>query len=439
MSFRKSHGMVLIMTMMAICLVLIMVYSLTQTTGLGLSGMSSFYNREAALQAAQSGIDYAVTRLQYNHGWRGDANCKYWSGEGGTDKPEVTYGAFDRGFLVGESNGNVVGLLRSKSGALSAFRLKFSYEDNSSSTYSKAVRSRFGLENTDDYMPSFPIRSPYVCVNNLLSTAVVPVYRAAASGQGTADSTANLELDPDTGLSVTERAFAMHLPAQRVYLVAEGLSGNGLRDCTTLSQVNDVANSGIQVTKRYIETYYTTNAPIVNGDAAFAEGQIALSVKEKAFVSTQQIKLTSDVSVNEDKSTVPASGSLRSNSSMISVSGGTLNTFNGKLIHSEGKKALFNCDNDTYTFLNSKGEKQDYTFPDNAEEIINTQVERLAWKDVAKVTKSASNNLLAGFYQWCLAPGSEPGHPRYYLCYFKDGYSSMRKNARFLSRLRTSK
>ena len=412
----KAKGAVLIMTMMAICLSFMMMYVLVQTTGIGLYNAASFYDREAALQAAQSGLDYAVTRLQSNYGWRGDSNCKYWNGT--SEYPYKTYGSLAKGILVGESNGNVVGIFRTNSNSISAFRIKFSFEDNSLATYEKVTRNRFGLPGTSSYMPKYEIKSPYVSVNNLLGSLPAAIYRSTDTGKG-------VDLDPAKVEIATEpaenAAVVCHVQPQRVYLVVEGMSGKALRDCKSLDDANRIANSGNGLIKRYIETFYSSNAQINDDSAAFAAGNLSFHVNDKVFASTYLRKLTSDVSQLNDPCNVPVAGSLRSNSGTISVDGGVLNTFNGKLVHSEGHASVYKPDTTTYKFINPEGKEQEYQFLHTADEIVNSPVDKIAWDNVAKAS-SSGDNITAGFYQWRRVPGSTEKDPRYYLRYYPDGY-----------------
>ncbi|MBQ7568066.1 pilus assembly PilX N-terminal domain-containing protein, partial [bacterium] len=272
MRSNKKRGMVLVMTMMAITLVLIMVHSLMQTTGLGLSGSSSFYDRESALQAAQSGMDYVVTKLQSNKAWRGDGNDEF--------------GGFDScGISVVESYGNVVGLLKNKTGTKSAFRVKFSFEDTSDATLSKVPCSRFAEGDGEEPKPDFSIAMPYVSINNLNNTSATIAYRANNNGKGLAKSTPNLEIVSGGGVTAD---YACHVPPQRIYVIVEGLSGKGLRDCEDPKSANTVANNNNSaIARRYVESYFTFNAPVLRGSAASAEKTINVAIANKMFIKTK--------------------------------------------------------------------------------------------------------------------------------------------------------
>ncbi len=117
MVIRKRLGIVLITTLLTITLVAMMMAAVIQSSYGNMALSGDFYDRESAFWAAESGIQYAMTRLQENFLWCGDNN--------------TSYGSLRKGLYVSESNGNVVGLLQNrKNGALSAFRIKFNYESD---------------------------------------------------------------------------------------------------------------------------------------------------------------------------------------------------------------------------------------------------------------------------------------------------------------------
>ncbi|MDO5296356.1 MAG: hypothetical protein Q4F00_06970 [bacterium] len=422
MRTSENRGAVLIMSMMAICLAFMMIYALIQTSGIGLRDSVSIYEREAAFMAAQSGLDYAVTRLQKNPGWRGDSNSQYWNGKYIDEK---TYGKEDSLF-VSESNGSVVGLIRRHSGNISVFRIKFNYEDNSDATYNNVVRSRFGQPNSDNYYPKYEISFPFVSINNLQGSVQVPVYRAKPNGKGLAAITKKLEYNAETGGMTTDDAIAFHLQPKRVYLVVEGLSGVGLRDCGDLANANEIANTSDKVIRRYIEACYSSTPPVLQGDAAFANGDISVKVQDKLLVSTKTVKassLSSDVNVTDDFGTCPSPGSLRSNTGNISVLGSKkLNTFNGKLVLPADKSVSYDPDLSLYVFMNSKGRYQPMAFPLTSREVAETEVDKVEWKDVGKAEDIPGNQLKSGFYQWQRIPNGNPDQPRYSLLFYPDGY-----------------
>ena len=402
------------MTLMALCLVFMMVHALMQTTGIALLSSATFYDREQALQAAQSGIDYAVSQLQTNNNWRGDSNLQYWSGV--ADSKIVENGGPSQPVYVAESNGNVVGIIRTKSGSVSAFRLKFSYEDSSEATYKKATMSQFGDVGSNAYKTELPIASPFVSINNLNSNLSALVYRANNNGQG-------IDTKPDLVEPVLEEGteFACTLPAQRVCLIAEGLAGKALRDVKSPKQVTELANSSNAVVRRYVEAWYSSIPPLISNDAAYARDNVEFSVKNKLFVSR-----VNDKQGSVDKSTVPSPGSMRSHEGSIAVTRGVLNTFSregdvGHLVVGPEGSSTFNHDKATYVFKNARGKDEKYTFSEPVCAKSQAAVGGLSWDDVVKANDDKANSLKSGFYQWHKAPSSDAKKEYYELRYYENG------------------
>jgi hypothetical protein len=98
-----------------------------------------------AEEAARSGIEYALARLQENPEWRGDGNGVI------VDSPN---------FSVREDQGNVVGLVRSADGGTAQFRLRFNFQDGNG-----------GADELDDPDEVMAFDSPHISINNLLGTA----------------------------------------------------------------------------------------------------------------------------------------------------------------------------------------------------------------------------------------------------------------------------
>lgn len=409
----RQGGAVLIMTLMALCLVFMMVHALMQTTGIALFSSATFFDREQALQAAQSGIDYAVTQLQNNPKWRGDANLSYFSGV--DDALIVERGGPSQPVYVAESNGNVVGILKTKSGSISAFRLKFNYEDTSEEVYDKARLNWFGTKE-NAYKTQLPIASPYVCVNNLNEDLVTLVYRANSDGVGIDTKANSVEPALEDG---TE--FVCHLPAQRVCLIAEGLSGKALRDVKNPQDVTELANSGVGVVRRYVEAWFSGIPPIMSTDAAFANNDVEFDVKQKLLVSSANASQGT-----EDLSTVPSPGSLRSQKAGVNIKGGVLNTFSreenlGCLMAASPESCSFSLDEEKYVYKNSEGEDEEYQFVKPSLETSQSEVSELRWDEVVQADDTKTNAMQPGFYQWHKAASSTSSDTYYELRYYEDG------------------
>lgn len=388
----QNRAAVLIMTMMAICLTFMMIYCLTQTSGIGLSTTSAFYEREMALQAAQSGMDYAITQLQLNKAWRGDSNAKYWD----SGSSEATYRKIssDSGVQVVESYGNVIGLMESRSGQKAAFRIKFNYEDSSDDVKKKTPCSRFAAGGAEEPKPAISIDMPYVSINNLNNKTEALAYRANTNGKGIAENTHNLEL---AGHDEMIRSYANHVPPERICLIVEGLAGRGLRDCQEPEDVNAALNDGKAVLHRYVEAYFSFNAsPVLSGYAAYAKGTIDATVADKMFVKS--------VGYQSSIYPIPASGSLRADEK-INING-ILNTYEGKLYSKV--TPIFKQDTTEYEFRRFSG--FGFRIFDNKTKIVfkappfeqitdGSTVEDALESNVA--TASASDgSLKSGLYQW---------------------------------------
>lgn len=369
-----KRGAVLIMTMMAICLTFMMVTVLLNTSGAGLYTTSSFYDQEAALQAAQSGVDYAVTQLQSNKSWRGDgAGC----------------GAENSPIIVQEDNGNVVGLLKDSGGHISAFRIKFNFEKDGIDT-EKIPCNIFADATGNTIIPKLGINMPYVSVNNLSRSEAAKVYRANNDGVDiSSDKTHNWEYFGSDESSDATRDFANYVPPQRVYIVAEGLAGKGLRDCTKPEQVKAAISSN-PVARRYVETYYSFNPPVFNGSAVFANGGLNMTINNNLYVRStgyEEGKQTLFAALAEKKDKKNGPGQLCSNGTMDLSNVGELQTYHGKLLSPNPI--------DINTLHVAPGDKP------TAESGTGT-IEKITWDDVAQVSdeNKSSCKLLAGFYQW---------------------------------------
>ncbi|MBN9414106.1 hypothetical protein ABS71_08655 [bacterium SCN 62-11] len=138
-------------------------------------------DREEARRAAESGLEYALTRLRENPRWCGNSN--------GVVVDQA-------GIRVAEQNGNVIGNLTQEGGASSQFRLRFNYQDGPG-----------GGEGMPNPPSDFWIKSPWVSVNNLLGTSNANIPQ----GDG-ADGRVQ---DPPTLLGL--------VPSQSVTLRCEGV------------------------------------------------------------------------------------------------------------------------------------------------------------------------------------------------------------------------
>lgn len=108
-------------------------------------------DQEEARRAAESGLEYALTRLRENPRWCGNANDTV------VDQP---------GLRVVEQRGNVFGDLTLDGASTSQFRLRFNYQDGPG-----------GGEGLADPPAACWLKTPWISINNLLGTgnANIPV------------------------------------------------------------------------------------------------------------------------------------------------------------------------------------------------------------------------------------------------------------------------
>lgn len=104
--------------------------------------LKQHHESQLAEEAARSGIEYALARLQENPEWRGDGNGVI------VDSPN---------FSVREDQGNVVGLVRSADGGTAQFRLRFNFQDGNG-----------GADELDNPAGDMLFESRHISINNLL-------------------------------------------------------------------------------------------------------------------------------------------------------------------------------------------------------------------------------------------------------------------------------
>jgi len=102
-------------------------------------------DQDEARRAAESGLEYALTRLRENPRWCGNANDTL------VDQP---------GFRVVEHRGNVFGDLTLEGAPATQFRLRFNYQDGPG-----------GGESMVDPAPDYWLKTPWLSINNLLGTS----------------------------------------------------------------------------------------------------------------------------------------------------------------------------------------------------------------------------------------------------------------------------
>ncbi|MBQ7567751.1 hypothetical protein IJT17_03000, partial [bacterium] len=110
-------------------------------------------------------------------------------------------------------------------------------------------------------------------------------------------------------------------------------------------------------------------------------------------------------------------GSMHSNTS-IKITGGKLNTYDGKLYSADPSAVTFNKDEDKYWYKDDDGKKKKMSFPNNSIVKANGGVEAIDYKMLATAAPSTENNIQPGMYQWHRASDCPAGKNYYELRYY---------------------
>lgn len=245
---KKKKGIVLVTTMLTVVLVIMLLSSVVYSNLGSMRLTTNFYDKENALMAAQSGAQYAITRLQNDILWKAN--------------PETAYTLKTKDFEVKEEDGNVYGILSSTNGKKSVFRIKFNCEDGEG-----------GFDNMSN--SAHKIESPYISTNNLFNS--VPCFAYSADNNGVIK-----------GKTVTENGKEVFKPeadAKRVTipkgtcnLIVEGFSGPAVREAT----LNEPINKKSYYAQQVVELYVSIDPSSLNVDSAVsASGNI--NAKTAAF------------------------------------------------------------------------------------------------------------------------------------------------------------
>lgn len=201
MSQKSRNGIVLITTMLTVVLVVMLVSAVVFSNIGSLRQTSLFYTYEEALMAANSGVQYAMTRLQNDVTWRA---CD-------------TYATSEKsGCKIEEGSGNVVGRIVSPNGQVSFFRIKFNCEDGPGGID--------GMNNSGK-----TVKSSYVSVNNLYNSTPAKVYTADADGTVKYD----IKEDAYKTKHIVPESGSYPLAKSTCCLIVEGFAGRGVRDLDT--------------------------------------------------------------------------------------------------------------------------------------------------------------------------------------------------------------
>ena len=206
--------MVLVITLLiSVVITLFLAAAIQLLPTLGHSTVN-LHQREQSLQAAQSGLDYARSRLQADPLWRGDDNGLV------VDTPE---------FKVLEDNGNVFGFLTPSDGPPSHFRLRFNFQNDG--------------DPIDDDLPNpaFPIDTEFVCFNNLGAAVTKEQLRAHPVG-------GSWVIDEDSPV-------VGNIPRFTASVIVEGYSGRAVE---SISPSNPLPAQGLRnSTRTILEAYFS--------------------------------------------------------------------------------------------------------------------------------------------------------------------------------------
>ncbi len=271
---KDKQGIVLVTTMLCVVMVTMLLSTVVYSNIGSMRLSSNFYGHEGALMAAQSGVQYAINRLQSDITWHGEPT------ESTGNAPSL-----DNGLSVYEAEGNVVGEIISGDHK-SFFRIKFNYEDGDDGFD--------GLKNSSNkYIPS-----PYVSVNNLYNSTPTHIYTASGTGN---DDVGKLKTADISGSSGETRHRAIDSESKLITgqpldkstcaLLVEGFDGNGVQSWTKDKVLTlDVTklDSGAEVSHRVVETYLTFGStPNMTDAVACAAGNLKV-VGGKTFIKNAQ-------------------------------------------------------------------------------------------------------------------------------------------------------
>lgn len=191
-----------------------------------------------AINAASAGADYVQSRLQNRPTWRGDLD-----GTGST----AGFTVDTPGLQIYEDKGNVLGLMTQSDGSKQAFRVRFNYQNGSSTS----PDDRFSQDPASTHEMKFPL----VSCNNLDGWASQNLYEGNSSG------------------SVPNSAVATST-VQRFQsaIFVQGLAGPGMQGATITTLENYASTRGVLRRVAAMRTGFLNQSRI--DSAAYAGGGI---------------------------------------------------------------------------------------------------------------------------------------------------------------------
>ena len=401
MSRQNKKGIVLITTMLTIVLVVMLVSSIVYSNIGGLRLTGAFAQREMALMAAQSGVHYAITRLQEDPTWIGAPNLDE---ENKFNSP--------KSMDVIERDGNVLGRFQTPDGRPLFFRIKFNYEDGEG-----------GFDNLNN-SSSNPIRSRFVSCNNLYRTTDTQIYAADADGvlkrESDKDNPWGVEVDR---LDPQMQTSSYTVPKSTAVLIVEGFAGNSLQDMTTVEVANlkegeDYPREGSapQLARRVIEVYLKVDYTAEDVDAvAYAAGDMAL-VGNTIRTRVEDGAKSANLYVANDVD-------IRANQVELST---------GSSVRYGGNHTILDVNNNTYA-----GREVDFN---QLTSVNDSAIQAIPWKDVRKANKKAQT-LDSGYYVWKRVgddPKWKPEQNKLYYYPTEEAYLNSRGSADDKDRFRSN-
>ena len=352
-----KKGIVLVTTMLSVVLVIMLLSAVVYSNMGSLRLTSNFYDRETALMAADSGMQYAVTRLQKDITWR--AIDKY------SLKPAQTKSILN----VEEENGNVVGTVTLANGRRAAFRIKFNYEDGDA-----------GLDTMKN--SSKPLDMVNVSTNNLFSTASSEAVIADKNGKVAVKDgkPVKVEVKDSAGHTYT---YPFPIPKQTCRLVVQGLAGTGVRDADPkdLHAIDKLTGS---VTPVCVECYLAIDTENMYTDAVTCSGGKLTAESETLFINQAKGAVGSNIR------------SLKN----VDIKINKLTYDTGKIYAHSGISVIENKKDVSGDYKGGTINNKD-SFPE------------LKWEDVPKAD-SKSPRITAGTYVWEQPKGSDTPHLMFY-------------------------
>lgn len=241
--------------------------------------VGQYQGKDAALEAAESGYRYALSRLQLDPTWNGSTP--------GSSTPINIPGEM----VVIEDNGNVIGILTDRFGRVSQFRIRFNFQNGGSTPYTNPAANHF-------------VFNPFVSFNNLASAVPGTIYRG----------------DQGTNYAVsTSNSQQFQLPGGTAHIFVEGWAGDPV-NATSLS--NPTPSSMRGVSKQVVESTIVRGAAGNSDSAVYAGSGINADASlQKMVVRGPNKKATARIRMNGD---VAAQGTVYdSPQGKISISTGS--------------------------------------------------------------------------------------------------------------------